>query len=449
MPAITLTATTAAAAATAVPLITGLIAKLGSAKKAAGVAKKAGEAAYDKTKMLGDDMSLTEFTNITRNDFLTLVEDDLLSYSDLNAILDRLQTMASGYYLSAVSLLVDIPNVDVIGKLDQLSSNRGGHSIGKSLGRESFGVEGLEYGLPPMYMPSNPSLPGVGCETFLGVENLKTTTTTNYDENGNVTGTSEQINVDPLADQKFNQDERKFKHQQKVDAHKMKSTSKYQSDFKNLQTIEEQSNLATGKLLQVTFEQDGNSTTVQVQVRLSVISTDSESMESILTFGGDNNTFLERYYRWRAGEIKFWKELLLQNDLIEEAMRARARDKSGFFRHMMQRRVGNTRAAAQTGKPSINNASGIMVITSETAKSIEDRIGGSLDQPRIRENVFKSTSCMLLAVVDRRWNAVTIYHRGLKTHTELSIRDIKRSKGGAGDVDDALRSYIEGTAPSF
>lgn len=432
MPAITLTATTAAAAATAVPLITGLIAKLGSAKKAAGVAKKAGEAAYDKTKMLGDDMSLTEFTNITRNDFLTLVEDDLLSYSDLNAILDRLQTMASGYYLSAVSLLVDIPNVDVIGKLDQLSSNRGGHSIGKSLGRESFGVEGLEYGLPPMYMPSNPSLPGVGCETFVGVEApteyeaTKRTTTRREDKDGNVT-TDQQVTFEP----------------------KKQSQSKYQSDFKNLQTIEEQSNLATGKLLQVTFEQDGNSTTVQVQVRLSVISTDSESMESILTFGGDNNTFLERYYRWRAGEIKFWKELLLQNDLIEEAMRARARDKSGFFRHMMQRRAGNTRAAAQTGKPSINNASGIMVIASETAKSIEDRIGGSLDQPRIRENVFKSTSCMLLAVVDRRWNAVTIYHRGLKTHTELSIRDIKRSKGGAGDVDDALRSYIEGTAPSF
>ena len=340
--------------------------------------------------------------------------------------------MASGYYLSAVSLLVDIPNVDVIGKLDQLSSNRGGHSIGKSLGRESFGVEGLEYGLPPMYMPSNPSLPGVGCETFVGCEApseyeaTKRTTTRREDKDGNVT-TDHQITFEP----------------------KKPSQSKYQSDFKNLQTIEEQSNLATGKLLQVTFEQDGNSTTIQVQVRLSVISTDSESMESILTFGGDNNTFLERYYRWRAGEIKFWKELLLQNDLIEEAMRARARDKSGFFRHMMQRRVGNTRAAAQTGKPSINNASGIMVITSETAKSIEDRIGGSLDQPRIRENVFKSTSCMLLAVVDRRWNAVTIYHRGLKTHTELSIRDIKRSKGGAGDVDDALRSYIEGTAPSF
>lgn len=413
---------TAAVATTAIPLLTGLISKLGSAARATAKAR-------EKTAVLDGNTSLTEFTNITRNDFLTLVEDDLLNYGDLSAILDRLQTMASGYYLSAVSLLVDVPNVDVIGKLDQLSANRGGHKMTGKLGK-TFGAESIEYGLPPLYIPKEKEI-GVGCEEFIGLEApseydvTKRTVTNKTDKDGNVTSDT-QVTLEPK-----------------------KTQSKYQSDYKNLQTIEEQSNLATGKLLQVTFEQDGTSTTVQVQIRLSVLSTDSKSMTDILTFGGDSNSFIERYYRMRAGEIAFWKDLVFQNDLIEQAMQARARDKSGFFRQMMQRRVGNTLRAASTKKPSLNNASAILVFTSETARDIEDGIGGELESFKVRQQVFKSTSAMLMAVVDRRWNTVTIYHRGLNTYTELSIRDIKRSKGGTNDVDDALRSYIEGTAPAI
>jgi len=57
---------------------------------------------------------------------------------------------------------------------------------------------------------------------------------------------------------------------------------------------------------------------------------------------------------------------------------------------------------------------------------------------------------MSMAVIDKQWERVTFYHRGIDMHTEVGMRDLKIANKGSGpDVSDILKAYQMGNAPSL
>jgi hypothetical protein len=55
---------------------------------------------------------------------------------------------------------------------------------------------------------------------------------------------------------------------------------------------------------------------------------------------------------------------------------------------------------------------------------------------------------MFLVVIDKQYERVTFYHRGINQATELGVRDLKASQKGNGpDVSDILRAYTMGQNP--
>ncbi len=351
--------------------------------------------------------SLIEFGQPARNDFLTLIENDLVGLPYMNDIMQSVHAMISMYFLNGITLLMDIPGVDIIGKLDQLNSKRDPIDgiLGTASGLAKYvGTEGFEHGLPThgSYTLSDAS---IALEAYKGKAS---------------------------------------------DSNKEGGSSSISFGGNNSKVISELSNLSVGKMLEVVFEKDGNKAVVNVIIRLAVTNTDAESMKTILTIGGSNNTMKERWLRMKAGELKFVKDLLFCNDIIEESMKTRIRDKSKFYEHMMKRRTGNFITGMLSMRPSINNASGVIGITTETAKSIRGHLGGELEDFKVREKWFKSTSAMILFVVDRKWEMVTFYHRSIDGASELTLRDLKRAGSGQGiDVDDILRAYSAGNAPAL
>jgi hypothetical protein len=215
-------------------------------------------------------------------------------------------------------------------------------------------------------------------------------------------------------------------------------------------TLKEVSNLAVGKLLEVNFERNGNKATVQVQMRLLTIDADSKSFVHILSQGGDQNSLKERYYRFKAGELRFIQDLVFCQDLIKEARKARHDDKTGFYQHMMRQMANNESSTVLSGKGSISRSSAIMIITEETAKQIELEVGGKLSNFKLREQLMNACGTMLLFVVDRKWKMATIYHQSITTPSEMSVAEMKRANKSSGaDVEDILRAYTAGSAPSL
>ena len=353
-----------------------------------------------KNKPLGAN-SVIEFSKPARNDYITLIEDSLVTQPYAQDICQTALTLVSGYYLSAMTLLVDVPGVNVIRQLDRLSNDRDPayHAAQSAFAaaHHALGVESFEYGLPTGLDQITPALEAY--DAFV-----------------------------PAA----------------------RSTQGFGLGRDTQATLKEVSNLAVGKLLEVNFERDGNRATVQVQMRLLTIDADQKSFVKILTAGGDQNSFKERWYRFKAGELRFVQDLIFCQDLIKEARKSRHDDKTGFYQHMMRQMANNEASGVISGKGSLSKSSAIMIITEETAKQIELEVGGRLSNFKLREQLMNACGTMLLFVIDRKWKMATTYHQSITTPSEMSVAEMKRANKSSGaDVEDILRAYTAGSAPSL
>ena len=379
--------------------------------------------------------SIIELSQPARNDFITVVEDSLIGLPYTADIMQSALSLVSGYYLSALTLIVDIPGIDVLGTLDKLATHRDVTStVGLNLGKYGFGTESFQYGLP------------VGENQLVAALEAAQSQHKNSGHNQNTYAKGDEVNIiNDNHSTHTTTSTTTITHEAKPD----RETSGMSMGRQNLDIMKEVSNLSVGKMLEVNLERNGNKATVNVMMRLMVLNTDSLSMKTILTVGSGKNEFKERWYRMKAGELRFVQDIIFCQDLVKEARKTRIKDKSGFFEHMMRQQGHNT-VSALSGNPSLNNASAILVFTEETAKAVEIEMGGKLDNFKIREEVFKYTKAMLMYVVNRKWEHVTIYHQSIATPSEMSVRELKRAAKSTGaDIEDILRAYTAGSAPSL
>lgn len=379
--------------------------------------------------------SIIELSQPARNDFVTVVEDSLIGLPYTADIMQSALSLVSGYYLSALTLIVDIPGIDVLGTLDKLATHRDPTStIGLNLGKYGFGTESFEYGLPVGENQLVAAMEAAQSQHKKGGSGGDQYTYAKGDE-VNIINDNHSTHTSTTT----------ITHEAKPD----RETSGMTMGRQNLDIMKEVSNLSVGKMLEVNLERNGNKATVNVLMRLMVLNTDSQSMKTILTVGSGKNEFKERWYRMKAGELRFVQDIIFCQDLVKEARKTRIKDKSGFFEHMMHQQ-GRNGVSTLSGNPTLNNASAILVFTEETAKAVEIEMGGKLDNFKIREEVFKYTKAMLMYVVNRKWEHVTIYHQSIATPSEMSVRELKRAaKSSGADIEDILRAYTAGSAPSL
>lgn len=466
--------------------------------------------------------SLIEVTRTTRNDFLTVVEEDLISNPYMPSIMQSVLSIVSGYFLSAVSLVVDVPGIEVANTLGRLNTNRdpltsvlgSGAAVLKTVGTES-----LQYGLPDhsialecfqeqasaRYKHPTVAVEAYRTSDFQDVDDAKiqqiVDQLNNMDIEKGLKANEAQLRVQAM-DLKRQLDEAQLQNlkasgastaamntmktqqmrenmrmqkeqlsaqaiankmkeelmQLQIEGQKLKNAEMARRDEPrsmshgrdSMATLKEVTNLSVGKTFNITFARNGNSLDVPVTLALAVTNTDPQSMYNIVTFNAMNTSFKERLIRAKAGELSYVRDLLLCQDMKEEARRQRIKDKSGFLESMMRRGRKNFWSGLLSMQPSLNNASSVLVLSSETADRAALELGGHLDKFAVREKVFKNTAAMIMVVVDQRWNSATIYHRSLNTTTELQLDEFKRasSKGG-GDVESILQAYSAGKAPSL
>ncbi|QVW55155.1 hypothetical protein pEaSNUABM29_00111 [Erwinia phage pEa_SNUABM_29] len=344
--------------------------------------------------------STEEFNSILYNEHTTLVEQSLLGLDYLPGILEKIQILLAGNQLTAISILVGVPEVDILGTLDQVSTRRNALDnaarSGSRLAKLAVG-ESSRFGLP------------------------------SYDKIGIAVGES-----------------RRQKSDNKVAT---ESTANAVLPNNTLKFLHEQEGLSTGKQFSVVFERDGNKVELPMRLRLDVSSVPTDQIKTLIAFSDQTKTFWERYLRAKVGMLSYAKDIAFSNDLIEEYRKNRFRDKSGYYRKMMEKKNGNWLSGLLSLAPSINNASSVMVVSQETIDDLAAQLGGDFDDFNIRQRVFKDTLTVYYVVVDQTWNRVTIYTRGQNGSTELDKSDFSKSKAGSADVNKVIEAYRAGAQP--
>lgn len=334
--------------------------------------------------------SLVDATKLTRVEPITVVSRDLMNYEHTPEIMQTLLNLFAAYYLQAIALTAQVGNVRVIKILDRLNPDRdssGYFASLESLTDDRFiNPDSYKYRLPRIAHEA--AAPDVSVEI------------------SNSAGGRSPI-IEPA-------------------------------------------NLAVGKLLHVTVNIDDKTMEVPVNVRLAPAVMSNETTEHLLTIKKEDDGFVERYHAWRSGRITLVKDLIFCQDLIDEHRKALINDQQGVYNEIV-RRVNNSKKYGLLGQnPSLAISSNIFVMSEEVAKNVERKLGGKLDNPRIREKAFDSTYAMIIVVMDRDWERVTFYHRGIAAATDVSIKDIKAANKSKGpDIGDVLAQLLRGNSPSF
>lgn len=368
--------------------------------------------------------SLIDVTQPSRVEPLTVVSKDCLTLEYLPDVMQSLLSIFAGYYLQAVALSARIDNVRVIRILDRLNPDRKFNDlmIIKENLEERINLSAESY---RHRLPTSTNVRAMQAE----MKRLVTRNTLATE----VIDTLKKVNI-------HGQD----------DVEGLDQPTGHVDNDMITKVVNEVSNLSVGKLINVDIRVDEARVTVPVNLRLSAATLPDRSFTHILAMKTEDNTLVERFHAWRAGRIGLIKDLIFCQDLIDTHKKALMNDEDGVYSEIVKR-VNNTKKfGILSNNPSLVSASNLFVMSEEVAKQVEQKLGGKLSNARIRQKAFENTYAMILVVIDREWERVTFYHRGISQSTEVSIKDIRASNKNKGpDVMDILKSYNMGQAPSF
>lgn len=333
--------------------------------------------------------SLTAYTKAARVEPLTLIDVTIRDHAAMPDLMATMLNLFSGYYLQAIAISNTIGTINVTKQLDRLNPER---SFGDALVNTIDGAistEDYRYRLP----------------------DFKRRASLEWSQNA-----PDKSHV------AFGRD-----------------------TMANLRAVD---NMAVGKVLEVQITQGNNSAVIPVTIRLIPAAVSPDVFVSTCSIGSQKNTVSNRWHRFRAGELSIIGDLVMCNDLIDEHSANLKNDKSGFYNQTVERRRQNKLAAIASGSVSVATASNIAIISPATASKLEAELGGRLKDYKVRQRAFAETSLMLLAVLDPEWERVVIYHRGIQTPSELSLRELKNaSKGNGADIAEIMKTFLAQRPP--
>jgi len=369
--------------------------------------------------------SLSEVVQVANVEPLTIVSKDCLNLSYTSDILQSLLTMFSAYYLQAVTIMGSVDSVKVIRVLDKLNPDRKFNDL--FIIAESS--QEYVYKLPESFKYRLPT----------------TTNSVAFESERSRVKIAMEVGVNKILDKTNVYDEYDY------DEVKNPATNETVHGKDTILQLVQASNLAVGKVLSVKMSfEEGHQIEIPVTVRLATTVMPTESLVHLLTSKTDDVTFTERWHAWRSGRIRFIQDLVLCQDLIDEHRKALIKDKEGVYTEILNRVKRGKGFGFLANNPSLATASNLFVITEEDAKEIEKKISGKISNSKSRERLFKSTYAMIIAVVDRDWERVSFYIRGIDAGVNVSIKDLKPSSKDKGpDILDILKSLQAGQAPSF
>lgn len=402
--------------------------------------------------------SLEEFNAILNNEYMTLVEDRLLNLDYIPPLLDRLTILISCNTITSVSLLAGVPDVDVLGTLDAVSTRRSALDTtmrsGSKLASMAIGESRRGLGLPSYDTVVSSAQSGRRRGRF-----QKAVGESSRPQQGGYRDDS--LTGDNSRNRTINNDNRQIQNNQFITATDNSSkviegSSKGGSQSGGsvtlgkdaIKNIFDQDKLGTGRQFSVVFERNGNRLEVPMRTRLAVKSTTQEMMQVFLGFADQTSDFWNRWMEKQSG-IKSWRDILFSTDIRDEYIRNRYKDNTGFYKNMFKNKNQNWLSGVLSLSPSINNASSIMVVSADTVDSVAIELGGTLDEYEVRQRLFENTLTQYIAVVDELYKSVTLYTRGLATSVEYTRSELMKVKGGAGNVDanKIIEAYRAGANP--
>lgn len=348
--------------------------------------------------------SLADLAKPCRVEPITIIDQTIADQPYITDLMKLSVSLFAGYYLQAVNMVLGVGKIDTLKVFDALNPERSIGGLAFENHRSTvYSRETYAEGLPSLEAFKQPMREGLLAEY------------------------SEEKFIASLEDSE--------------DTAKEDTTPRNNISSSDSHKIYEAENLAIGKLLNVDITSDGEKKKLPVLIKLIPAVVPSDTIAQIFTAGG-RDTWAHRLFLVKSGQIKFWRDLVMGQDMIDAHMKAMLSDRSGVYKTIMDRRRNNVAKSIQTGRLSLADASNIAIVSASTMKRTANALYSKIDDLAIRNKIFDNSYLLMLMVVDERWNRVTIYHRGVDISTSYRIDDIKLAEKSKGqDITEIFKLF--------
>ncbi len=213
-----------------------------------------------------------------------------------------------------------------------------------------------------------------------------------------------------------------------------------------IKEIKEETHLGLGKLITVDLRAGRDTIRLPVAIKINAWSMAPNDIVGILSHQQVSESLKERIFLWRKGDLTT-ADLLFCKDIIKNARKEMMKDKTGAIRQEAARQINNRMRAISTGRTGAADLSNIAIISKDTQVLLEGNIGGKIDDFKTREQVFAKSGLMLLCVVDTDYDRIKVYYQSIARPTDLSFRDIEKSKNNDSNIGDILQSLLLSQPP--
>lgn len=165
-------------------------------------------------------------------------------------------------------------------------------------------------------------------------------------------------------------------------------------------------------------------------------------------------TVKQRYMQMSAGELSFFSDFLMGQDLRKKRRKALRKDSTGILSDMIERQENNLANAwlkytfVTPEKQNIANT--ILIFEKAKFDKACSNAGLRWKDANSRQKFFDKTFSMMLCTVDPMFNRIEIYYHGLPTFSVLTFDQVKKSSKIDGlDILTVMKNYSQNTAPKF
>ena len=233
-----------------------------------------------------------------------------------------------------------------------------------------------------------------------------------------------------------------------------KKRSLIDSGGANQMEIKDSFNLLGGTIIEMSFVIGPKQViTIPILVRLSPTIINNQVAEQFFKVNFKPDLWT-RWFKWRTGEISFWKDFLFELDIRNDRRKALKNDRTNEVFEMMSQRTNSLSAYIgklvgwRSGRQNI--ASTIHIYTKRYFDMWCHDSGLDFRNFKSRQQFFEKSFTMIINVIDSDYNKVYTYINGINNYAELSFSQLQNNRSKQSyDLSQIMRAFSTQSAPRF
>jgi len=162
------------------------------------------------------------------------------------------------------------------------------------------------------------------------------------------------------------------------------------------------------------------------------------------------NSLREQWHKMVSGTISFWGDFVWGNNIINAEKKLMANPDAKVLGEIKSRhRAGLLKALRGKGK-AFGVGSNIVICSEEVIRITEKEMRQPITNKKMLSSLFDSMGFMVLIVVDKEYEQITIYYKNINVGSVHSISSLQRlNNNGGPDIVQVLRDLQQSDVPTF